>query len=149
MHSWRSFIKKVPDHGICFQEQKAQWCNVVDWPSSSTGLSDAHYLFLASGSAGERLVYGSYCETGAQADKSFFAAGTVPDFEQRVAEADVILKPYKFALEKLKAALIERFKQVRGVPTALPKVVHKNIEYHELLSNQGLEDELKKIGLAS
>ena len=147
-HALMAFHQQIPDWVICFREDKEQWANLVEWPTS-TGLSDAYYLFLASGSAGERLVYGDYCEGAAQGDKSYFPEGIVPSFEQRVAEAEVTLRPCKAALEKLKATLIDRFKQVRGVPTALPKVVHNNIEYHELLSKQALEDELKRIGLGS
>jgi len=98
-HALMAVLKGIPCHGIYYSKAVQKFCAITDLPPISD-YSHSHYLFLASSSAAERIIYGKEDEERANADRQPFST-----------EAYEILLNKKRQLKKLVSILKAKARQ--------------------------------------
>jgi hypothetical protein len=119
-------------------------------PSEQT---NGHRLFLAAGSAAERIIFHTADSTASKEDRRIFGNPQGTTFDEKVAEAEPILLKRKPAIEGMAARLYGMYKKSGGDFSAFPSQLVDMGEgvqdYWVLLNEEELKEELKDVDQSS
>jgi hypothetical protein len=149
-HATIATMHAIRCHGIfLLQKPKIKACTLVDPLPPPSELFPEQRLYLAAGSAAERLVLGEADPQGAGEDKRLFGQPVGETFEGKVEEARTLLTAKKALIESLAMKLYKMYQNAGGDFKILREQqagVGLNITlYWVLLAEKELRDELKDV----
>ncbi|HXM97522.1 MAG TPA: hypothetical protein VN982_03515 [Candidatus Dormibacteraeota bacterium] len=143
-HAVMGTLQCVRCHGVFIIKKMVKACILNPRMPKSSDLSDELRLYLAAGSAAERIVFGKEDVGASRGDREIF--GNLQDgaFDAKITEAEKILSSEKSTIERLASLLFDMVKSADGNFTSfrsqLAGPVGGPIEDHWVLLN---EEELK------
>ena len=146
-------LQSIRCYGIFLLQGSIKACTLVDPLQQPLALSDEQRLFLAAGSAAERITFGYADLVGAAEDRRFFGNPQGITFDEKVTDAKAILLNKKPIIEKLASRLHEVVKKANGDFSAFRQKqagmggIIRN--YWVLLCEEELREELKDVGLVN
>jgi hypothetical protein len=150
-HATVAKMHAIRCYGIfLLQKPKIKACTLVDPLPSPLELSPEQRLYLAAGSAAERLILGKPDHNAAGEDRRIFGQTGDETFEGKVEEAEALLAEKKALIEGLAATLYKLYQNAGGNFSGFREQragVGSNISlYWVLLCEEELRDALKDVG---
>jgi hypothetical protein len=143
-HAVMGTLQGVRCHGVFVIKQTVKACILTPPMPKSSDLSDELRLYLAAGSAAERVVFGKEDVGASRGDREIFGNSQDVTFDVKITEAEKILSNEKSTLEKLASRLFDLVKSADGDFTSFRSQLAGQeggpIEDHWVLLN---EEELK------
>jgi hypothetical protein len=148
-HAAMGILQGIRCYGIFFQQTPIKAVVLTEPLPEPSAMSDGHRLYLASGSASEENTFGSADIAGSREDRKIFGRPQGITFDQKIAEATVILLDKKPRIEKLARRLNEIVSAANGDFSSFRAqragMDGNYRDYWELLSEEDLKEELKDI----
>lgn len=152
-HAVMAILQTIRCHGIFLLQGTIKACALVDPLPHPLALSNEHRLFLAAGSAAERITFRCACLEGSGDDRRLFGNPPGITFDEKVTEAEAILLNKKPIIERLASRLHEIVKKANGdfsgfrpQQAGMGGVIR---DYWVLLCKEELREELKDVGLVN
>ncbi len=113
-HAIMGTLQHVRCFGVFIQKEKVKVCVLTaSLPKPST-LTDQMRLYLAAGSAAERVILGNENIEASRGDREIFGNPVDTTFEEKVAEGEILLLKEKPTLERLAWHLFDLVKRADG-----------------------------------
>lgn len=106
-----AILQGIPCYGIFFLRDVKKACTLIQPLPQPSEYSEAHYLFLAAGSAAELIRFGNIDHAGSISDRKFFGKPLTISFEQSRYEATVILAAKAMQLNRLISEVTQNYEQ--------------------------------------
>jgi hypothetical protein len=143
-HAVMGTLQGVRCHGVFIIKKTVKACILTPPMPKSSDLSDELRLYLAAGSAAERVVFGKEDVGASRSDREIVGKPQDVTFDAKITEAEKILSNEKSTIERLASSLFDLVKSADGnfssFRSQLAGLEGGPIEDHWVLLN---EEELK------
>jgi hypothetical protein len=148
-HAVMAALQTIRCYGIFLLQGTIKACALIDPLPQPLALSNELRLFLASGSAAERICFGNADLQGSGDDRRLFGNPKGVTFDDKVIEAEAILLNEKPTIERLASRLHEIVKKANGdfngfrpQQAGMGGIIR---DYWVLLCKEELQEELKDV----